>query len=61
MSRWAIYSDLSGVAQVSDGKFATELEAQQQLVQHLASNLSDTKQQLAKAKRALRRIKARSA
>ena len=59
MSKWSIYDDLSGVARVSDGKFATELEAQQQLVEHLASNLSDTKAQLRKAKQDLRRIRKR--
>lgn len=59
MSKWSIYDDLSGVAQVTDGRFDTELEAQQRLVEHLASNLSDTKAQLRKAKQDLRRIRKR--
>lgn len=54
MTRWAIYTDLSGVAPVSDGKFETELEARQHLVTHLESNLSDAKALLATAKAGLR-------
>ncbi len=60
MSKWSIYDDLSGVAQVTDGKFDTELEAQQRLVEHAASNLSEAQATMSKAKRDLRRIKARA-
>lgn len=47
---WAIYTDLSGVAEIEDGKFETELEALQGLILHLESNKTDIAVKIAKAK-----------
>lgn len=53
---WAIYTDLSGVAEVADGHWNTELEALQALILHAESNRSDLAAKIAKAKARRRRL-----
>lgn len=57
---WAIYTDLSGVAELKDGKFETELDAIQGLILHLESNKTDIAVKIAKAKAARLRITRRT-
>jgi len=53
---WAVYTDLSGVGEVSDGFWDTELEALQALILHAESNRTDLAAKIAKAKARRRRI-----
>lgn len=59
MAGWAIYDDLSGVAQTEDGPHPTEEVAIEKLILHLESNRTDIVDKIAKAKRRRRRIKNR--
>lgn len=53
---WGIYTDLSGVAEISDGPHATELDALQGLILHAESNKTELVDKIAKAKRRRRSI-----
>lgn len=56
---WAIYSDLSGVANVGCGAFATEAEANERLIQRLEAEREEIAAKLARAKRRRRALAAR--
>jgi hypothetical protein len=58
---WAIYDDLSGVAEVDDmGIHATEEKAIEALILHLESNKTSIVDKIAKAKRRRRALKRRN-
>lgn len=60
---WAIYDDLSGVEETTDGfgRHPTEQSALEGLILHLESNRSDIAAKIATAKRRLRRVKKETA
>lgn len=53
---WAIYSDYSGVANIGQGGFATELEAIESLIDRLESERAQTADKIASAKRRRRAL-----
>jgi hypothetical protein len=54
---WAIYTDLSGVTEISDGFHPTEQRALEVLILNLESEKSETANKLASAKQRLRRLR----
>lgn len=56
---WAIYSDYSGVANIGQGGFATELDALESLIDRLECERATTADKIASAKRRRRALVAK--
>lgn len=54
---WAVYSDLSGVANIGQGGFATEAEAVDDLIRRLSVERAEIADKMARAKRHRRKLR----